>query len=106
MNPLVQPMSVNNDYGLEFLASVEQIMKRFEGVHTACGLSNISCGLPIRKLLNPTFMVMAICRGLDSAIVNPLDKGMMASIIAAEALAGRDNFCANYLKGYRAGMLL
>jgi hypothetical protein len=29
---------------------------------------------------------------------------MMANIIAAEALAGRDNFCMNYLKAFRAGM--
>jgi 5-methyltetrahydrofolate--homocysteine methyltransferase len=28
----------------------------------------------------------------------------MATIIAAEALAGRDNFCKNYLKAFRAGM--
>lgn len=105
VDPLVQPMSVNNDFGMEFVVAVEQIMERFEGIHTACGLSNISYGLPVRKFMNRTFMSMAICRGLDGAIVNPLDKGMMASIIAAEALAGRDEFCVNYLKGYRAGML-
>ncbi len=29
---------------------------------------------------------------------------MMATIIAAEALAGRDNFCMNCLKAFRAGM--
>jgi 5-methyltetrahydrofolate corrinoid/iron sulfur protein methyltransferase len=46
---------------------------------------------------------MAIARGLDGAIVNPLDKGMMASIITAEALAGRDAYCMHYLKAYRAG---
>ena len=28
----------------------------------------------------------------------------MATIIAAETLAGRDNFCMNYLKAFRAGM--
>ncbi len=105
VDPLVQPMSVNNDFGMEFVVAVEQIMERFEGIHTACGLSNISYGLPARKFMNRTFMSMAICRGLDGAIVNPLDKGMMASIIAAEALAGRDDYCVNYLKGYRAGML-
>jgi len=26
---------------------------------------------------------------------------MMANIIAAETLAGRDNYCVNYLKAYR-----
>jgi len=105
VDPLVQPMSVNNNFGMEFVIAVEQIMKRFDGIHTACGLSNISYGLPARKFMNRTFMSMAICRGLDGALVNPLDKGMMASIIAAEALAGRDNFCMNYLKGFRAGVL-
>ena len=103
VDPLVQPVSVNNSFGTEFLDAVEQIVKRFPGIHTACGLSNISYGLPARKFLNQTFMVMAIGKGLDGAIVNPLDQRMMATIVAAEALAGRDNFCVKYLKAYRAG---
>lgn len=103
VDPLVQPMSVNNTFGVEFINSVEAIMSKFPGIHTACGLSNISFGLPQRKFLNQTFMVMAIAKGLDGAIINPLDKKMMANIIAAEALAGRDTFCMEYLKAYRAG---
>ena len=103
VDPLVQPMSVNNGFGMEFINAVEQIMERFEGVHTACGLSNISYGLPARPYLNQTFMVMAITKGLDGAIVNPLDKKMMANITAAETLAGKDNFCMNFLQAYRAG---
>jgi 5-methyltetrahydrofolate corrinoid/iron sulfur protein methyltransferase len=104
VDPLVQPMSVKNDFGVEFLNAVEAIMKRFEGVHTACGLSNISYGLPARKFMNQNFMVMAISKGLDGAIINPLDKRMMAAIVTAETLAGRDNFCMNYLKAYRSQM--
>lgn len=104
VDPLVQPLSVNDLFGLEFLNAIELIMKRFEGVHTACGLSNISYGLPARKFMNQTFMAMAIAKGLDGAIVNPLDKKMMANIIAAEALIGKDNFCMDYLKAYRAGL--
>ena len=103
VDPLVQPMSVNNNFGMEFLSAVEQIMHKFEGIHTACGLSNISYGLPVRPFLNQTFMVMAISKGLDGAIVNPLDKKMMANIIAAEALAGKDSYCMKYLQAYRAG---
>jgi 5-methyltetrahydrofolate--homocysteine methyltransferase len=105
VDPLVQPMSVNNAFGTAFLDSVAAIMDRFPGIHTACGLSNISFGLPARRFLNQTFMVMAICRGLDGAIVNPLDKKMMANIVAAEALAGKDSFCMTYLKAFRAGMM-
>jgi 5-methyltetrahydrofolate--homocysteine methyltransferase len=105
VDPLVQPLSINTAFGLEFLNAIEGIIKAFPGVHTACGLSNISYGLPARKQLNQTFMVMAIARGLDGAIVNPLDRGMMANITAAEALVNRDGFCGNYLKAYRAGRL-
>jgi cobalamin-dependent methionine synthase I len=106
VDPLVQPVSTNNNFGVEFLNTIEQIVKTFEGIHTVCGLSNISFGLPDRKFLNQTFMSMAIAKGLDGAIVNPLDKKMMANIIAAEALAGRDDYCMAYLKAYRADLFV
>jgi 5-methyltetrahydrofolate--homocysteine methyltransferase len=98
-------MSVNNGFGMAFLNAVEQIMARYPGIHTACGLSNVSYGLPARPFLNRTFMAMAIAKGLDGAIANPLDRKMMAVITAAEALAGRDAFCMAYLKAFRAGRL-
>lgn len=105
VDPLVQPLATKDTYGIEFLTAVEQITNRFQGVHTICGMSNISFGMPERKLLNQTFMMMAITRGLDSAVMNPLDKRLMASVIAAEALMGKDNFCMNYLKAYRGKKL-
>ena len=105
VDPLVQPIATKDDFGIEFLNAVEEIITTFEGIHTICGLSNISYGLPERKFLNQTFMIMAIAKGLDAAIVNPLDKRMMANIIAAETLAGRDSFCTNYLKAFRAKKL-
>lgn len=103
VDPLVQPISVNQDFGIEFLNSIGKIMTTFKGIHTMCGLSNISFGLPNRKYLNQIFMAMAIGKGLDGAIVNPLDKRMMANIVAAEALAGKDEYCMRYLQGHRAG---
>jgi 5-methyltetrahydrofolate--homocysteine methyltransferase len=101
VDPLVQPVATNNTYGVEFLNAIEKIVTTFKGIHTLCGLSNISFGLPERKFLNQTFMVMAIAKGLDGAIVNPLDNKMMANIITAEALMGKDDYCANYLSAYR-----
>ena len=102
VDPLVQPVATDVRFGVEFLNAIEKIMTTFEGVHTLCGLSNVSFGLPNRKLLNQTFMSMAIAKGLDGAIINPLDKKMMASIISAEALAGKDEYCTQYLKAHRA----
>jgi len=101
VDPLVQPISVNSTFAMEFINSVEAIMTQFKGVHTMCGLSNISYGLPERKFMNHGFAIMAIAKGLDGMIVNPLDKMMMASIVTAETLAGRDAYCAKYLKAFR-----
>ncbi|MBF0529001.1 MAG: methyltetrahydrofolate cobalamin methyltransferase [Deltaproteobacteria bacterium] len=105
VDPLVQPISVNGNFGVEFLDAVEKIMTEYKGIHTACGLSNVSYGLPGRKHLNRTFMIQAISKGLDGAIVNPMDKGMIAAIVMAEALAGRDQFCGKYLKAFRAKII-
>ncbi len=105
LDPLVQPISTNKDYGVEFLNSIEKIMTRLEGVHTICGMSNISFGLPKRAILNRAFMVMSVLKGLDTAIVNPLDANMMANIIVSETLAGKDEFCMNFLDAYRANKL-
>lgn len=105
VDPLVQPISTNDNFGVEFLNTIGKIVTTFEGVHTMCGLSNISYGLPERKFLNQTFMVMAITKGLDGAIVNPLDKRMMANIIAAKALAGKDRYCEHYLEAFRKDRL-
>ncbi len=102
VDPLVQPVSTNKTFGVEFMEAIERIKKTFQGIHTVCGLSNISFGLPMRPLLNQTFMSMAIAKGLDGAIINPLDKKMMANIIAATALAGHDDYCMNYLQAFRA----
>lgn len=105
IDPLVQPVATRTDSGVEFLDALEKINTALKGVHTVCGLSNISYGLPARNLMNRTFMAMAIAKGLDAAILNPLDNKMMANISAALALAGKDDFCTNYIKAYRAGKL-
>ncbi|PKM83092.1 MAG: methyltetrahydrofolate--corrinoid methyltransferase [Firmicutes bacterium HGW-Firmicutes-14] len=105
VDPLVQPIATEGNYGAEFLNAVEKIMTGFKGVHTICGLSNISYGLPKRRLLNRIFAVMAVAKGLDSLIINPLDKELMANLIAAGTLGGRDEFCENYLDAFRSQKL-
>ena len=105
IDPLVQPISTSDTYGMEFLDAIERITTEFPGIHTACGLSNVSYGLPGRKILNQTFMALGILKGLDGAIINPLDKRMVATIKAAEALTAKDEGCMNYLDAYRNKML-
>lgn len=105
VDPLVQPISTNVEFGMAFIDAIEILKNKYPGVHTICGLSNISFGLPERKFLNRTFAIMAITKGLDGLLIDPLDRKMMSSIRAAEALAGKDSYCAKYMKDFRNGIL-
>ncbi len=105
IDPLIFPVSAELQAGKVSLAIMRRLQKNFPGVHTICGLSNISFGLPERRLMNQVYMVLAMGHGLDAAIIDPLDRRMMASIITANTLLGEDKVCKNYLKAYRRGDL-
>ncbi len=71
------------------------------GVATVLGVSNISFGMPDRKIINLSFLSQAISQGLNAAIVDPTIEGMVETILASDFLAGRDSYGKRYLKYYR-----
>ncbi len=103
VDPLIQPMSVDNNNGKMVMNAVKTIMQDIKGVHTTGGLSNISYGLPKRKIVNRNFLLMMMANGFDSAIMDPLDKDVMVALKTGEMLAGHDDYCMNFLKSVRAG---
>ncbi len=105
VDPIINPISVDGTVGLQILEAIETISNYNENIHITCGLSNISFGLPHRSLLNQAFIIMGISRGMDSAIIDPLDDDMMKLIKAAEVLTNADEHAMNYLKASRAGEL-
>jgi cobalamin-dependent methionine synthase I len=105
IDPLIQPISTDVTKGVMVLNAVRVIKQRFPRVHITGGLSNISYGLPERKIINRTFVALMIGAGMDSAIIDPLDTGMMAADKTADMLTGQDEFCMEYLKGVRAGQI-
>ncbi|MCP5074838.1 MAG: dihydropteroate synthase [Rhodobacteraceae bacterium] len=103
VDPLIFPVSAELQAGNTSLEIMGRLKQNFPGVHTICGLSNISFGLPERTMINQVFMVLALDRGLDAAIIDPLDKRMMANVITATTLLGKDKACRRFLKAYRSG---
>ena len=101
LDPCIQPISTSPEQAEAVRLAVGEIMSALPGVHTTCGLSNISFGLPNRGLINRTYLACLIAAGLDSAIIDPTAAGMMDTIRAAEALAGRDEFCMDYIRAMR-----
>ncbi len=105
IDPLVYPLATDTGSALATLDAVERIMKEFPGVHTTCGLTNVSHGLPARKLVNRNFLVACVMRGLDSAIMDPTDKPLYAALKTALMIAGRDDFCMDFIQAFRAGRI-
>ncbi len=106
IDPLVYPIATNPLSALETLRAIERIMKLFPGVHTACGLTNVSYGLPHRKLVNRSFLVACISRGLDAAIIDPTDNQLYGALKAAMMIMGKDDFCTNFIAAHREGRLV
>jgi 5-methyltetrahydrofolate--homocysteine methyltransferase len=105
IDPVIQAVSTNPKAALMVLETIEQGRRQFEGVHFICGLSNISFGLPKRSLLNRTFLALAMKAGLDSAIIDPLDKDLLGTLRATAVLTGQDPWCQAYTRAFREGKL-
>ena len=105
-DPLVLPMSVDSSMAMVTLHTLEQIKCRYPEAGTVMGLSNISYGLPQRKVINQGFMLMAAYAGLDAVIMDPLNTKMMGFVKVAEMLTGNDPYCREYLKAHRKGAIL
>lgn len=103
IDPLIYPLATDHRSALATLRAFSEIMRQFPGVHTTCGLTNVSHGLPSRKLVNRTFLVAAIAHGLDSAIMDPTDKALFSALKASLAVAGRDEYCMGLITAFREG---
>jgi 5-methyltetrahydrofolate--homocysteine methyltransferase len=104
-DPLVMAIATKPDAGRIFLETLRLLKQEFPEARTVSGLSNISFGLPQRRLLNQAFLVATMTAGLDAVILDPLDTKLMALLRAAEAVLGRDEYCVRYLRAYREGRL-
>ena len=68
------------------------------GLPTACGLSNISFGLPERTYVNTAFLTMAIAHGLTMAIANPSQELLMNAAFASDLLLAREESDIRYIE--------
>lgn len=104
VDPLAMTIATMNQSAVIACDTIRAVHAKYMDVHFTMGLSNISFGLPARKQVNRGLLILAIQAGLDSAILDPLDKELQAAIITTELLLGKDRHCMNYLKASRKGL--
>lgn len=105
VDPLILTVGADSKAARVALDTLRLIHDTLPGVHTSGGVTNVSFGMPQRSLLNRTFLAMTMALGMDTFLVNVRDKGVMATICAANALLGNDPYCSEYLEAYHAGKL-
>jgi len=99
LDPIILPVNVAQPQAKEVLEALREFKLLYNPPpRTIIGLSNISQGTKNRALINRTFLVMAQARGLDSAILDPLDKELMDALTTAELLLNKIIYCDSYLE--------
>ena len=105
LDPLVFPIGAGPDFGNHYLDAVRDLRERYPDVHLFGGHSNVSFGLPQRKLVNEVFISLAIMAGCDAVMIDPVmnaPETLEAFMYAANALTGKDEYSMQYLKYVRA----
>jgi len=105
VDALVMTIATNTEAGRMTLDTIRAIHSEFPTAHISLGLSNVSFGLPVRSLVNRTFLTLAVAAGMDTAIIDPNDRELKAALLATDLLLGSDKHCLNYTRAYRKGLL-
>lgn len=116
LDAIVFPISVNPEYGNHYFDAVREIRAKYgKELYIGMGLSNVSFGMPMRKLINQAFIYLGLESGINSGIIDPLQVKLNEIInidinskkfgLTIDMLTGKDEFCMNYLKAYRNGEL-
>lgn len=116
LDPLVFPASVDSNNGKMIFEAISVLRQKFgQEIHFAPGLSNVSYGLPNRKLLNQVFTYLCVEQGCDGGIVDPrqinddilnsLDTTTNAFQLAKAFLVGEDEYGMNYIRAVRKGKI-
>jgi 5-methyltetrahydrofolate--homocysteine methyltransferase len=104
IDALVTTIATTPRTQLSFSEAVRGIKEDWPDVHFTSGLSNISFGMPFRKAINTSFLVLAMNAGMDSAIMDPTNPDMLAAVYATRLMLDDDEYCADYLTAYRDGL--
>ncbi len=105
LDALVFPVGAGPEFGMHYLDAVKQLRETFPDVHIFGGHSNVSFGLPDRRVLNNAFLILSILAGCDTLMADPLmnsPKECLEFKLAAEALMGKDEYSLNYLAYHRS----
>jgi len=102
-DPLVTPLATTPGGLVVVLDTARRLAERLPAYRRIGGLSNVSFGLPDRKLVNRCFAAMLVAAGFTALICDTTDRELVETLRASEAIVGLDPNCRRLLESYRAG---
>ena len=116
IDPLIFPISVDSEFGNHAFEAIRRLRERYgPEIHITGGFSNVSFGIPCRRLVNNVFLNLVIQAGADSGIIDPItsrldhvlsmERTSIPYKLTENMLLGRDRFCKRFLRAYRKGEL-
>ncbi len=97
---LVLPIGADTETGRVTFDTARRISEEL-GLNIVVGASNVSHGLPDRKVINSAFFALGSACGMTAYIADPTVVEITQSILAADLLLGKDEWAANYISFYR-----
>ncbi|MEE8325025.1 MAG: dihydropteroate synthase [Candidatus Humimicrobiaceae bacterium] len=105
LDPIALPVAVLQEQvyncieALKVFKQIQELMGLPEQPKSTIGLSNISQSSPkeLKSLINRTMLVILLSNGLDSAIVDPMDKDLMDAVKTFDILNNKTLYAHSYL---------
>ncbi len=116
VDPLIIPIGVDSAAGSAYLEAVRRLRAQYgPELHITGGISNVSFGMPGRRLISDVFLDLCALAGQDSGIIDPVAADVARSLspdresehyrLAADLLTGTDAFGVEFIEAFRAGRL-
>ncbi len=93
---LTLTVSAQQEQAAETLRAVRTVREEL-GLQAVLGVSNISFGLPNRRLITQSFLTQTLAAGLTLPILNPGQREMMDAVAAFRVLSGEDKESRAYI---------
>ncbi len=100
IDALTLTVSAQQEEAFSTVECIRELKSRYK-VLTALGVSNISFGLPNRKIVNRTFLSIALSNGLDLPIVDPFDNNVTETVLATRIIMNIDKDSQDYISSFK-----
>jgi len=102
IDPIILPVNAAPKQQIHSIEAIRQLaMVNDPPPQFIIGLSNVSTKCLLNRLINRTYLVMALAAGLNAAIIDAADVDLVEALICAEILLGKSLYSDEFVKAWK-----